>query len=186
MWKLADENKNFVSHILQPNPPKASEACDILMLVTPLLYFVYQSRRDESQLGLTYTAVFLLLKLSGDREFSVALNRSVPTAALAEIPLFSLLGMPNVTGGTYGDCLLSVAHALVWASPTHLDALLKVLLTLLGNVAPYLTKLSLYSTTKVLLLFELFTSENFIYANPTNHQYATMLLDMLSVAQDVK
>lgn len=57
----------------------------------------------------------------------------------------------------------------------------QVLLTLLSNISPYLTKLSLFASVKLLNLFELFTSPKFLYANQTNHQYATMMLDILSV-----
>jgi hypothetical protein len=52
MWKLADENGHFVTHVLQPNP-RPAEQCEILALITPLLYFVHESRNDEAQLGLT-------------------------------------------------------------------------------------------------------------------------------------
>jgi hypothetical protein len=180
MWKLADENPHFVPHVLNP-AAKPDQACDILMLVTPLLYFVHESRADESQLGLTYTAVFLLLKLSGEREFSVALNRVVGEGHLSHVPFFWLLGMPSISGGTYADALIVVAHQLVMSSPTHLDALLKVLLTLLANISPYLTRLSLYASVKLLTLFDLFVSPKFLLANSTNHQYAAMLIDMLSV-----
>jgi len=180
MWKFADENPHFVPHILNPAPSKPEHACDILMLVTPLLYFVHESRADESQMGLTYTAVFLLLKLSGDREFSVALNRAVPAGNLAHVPFFWLLGLPNITGGTYADALVVVAHELVMSSPTHLDALLKVLLTLLANISPYLTRLSLFAAVKLLKLFDLFASHKFLYANETNHQYAAMMIDIFN------
>ena len=125
MWKLVDENAHFVPHILSTTG-KEKERCEIIQLITPLLYFVSESRRDESQLGLCYTCVFLLLKLSGDREFSVSLNRAVSIPSLAHIPLWSLLSIPPITGGTYADALIVIAHKLVVSSPTHLDALLKV------------------------------------------------------------
>lgn len=127
MWKLVDENSHFGPHIQSTTgQAKEKERCDILNLITPLLYFVSESRRDESQLGLCYTCVFLLLKLSGDREFSVSLNRAAPSPSLAHIPLWSLLGIPAISGGTYADALIVIAHKLVVSSPTHLDALLKV------------------------------------------------------------
>ena len=70
------------------------------------------------------------------------------------IPLFSLLSMPAVTLGSYGDALVVVAQKLVAASPNHLDALLKGLLTLLANVSPYLTRLSLFASVKIMALCE--------------------------------
>jgi len=52
IWKLVDENPFFAPHVLNPHAPPA-ERCDVLLLVTPLLYFVHESRNDEAQLGLT-------------------------------------------------------------------------------------------------------------------------------------
>ena len=177
LWKCLDKDPNFLPHILAP------EHCDILHLLTPLLHYVYDARLDHSKLGLMYSCVFVLLKLSGEREFSVELNRvigSVPS--LAHIPLLTILGFPDLREGTYGDALIIIAHQLIVSSPNHLDSLLKVLLTLLCNVSPYLTRLSALASIRLMALFELFTAPDFLYANPTNHQYALLLLETFNNA----
>ena len=178
-WKFADENPAFIQTILHP-PPNGPMELDVANLTLPLIYFVNESRQD-SQVGLMYTCVFLLLKLSGDREFSVSLNRPIASvASLAHVSIFSLLAIPNITDATFADCLIVIAHKLIVSSPNHLDNLLKSLLTLLCNISPYLTRLSLFASVKLLNIFELFASPKFVNANSSNHQYATMLLDVFN------
>ncbi len=93
-----------------------------------------------------YTCVFILLRLSGEREFSVLLNRpylpnTLPLPDLAPLTAGGAAG----AGASYADVLLIVAHKLIVSSATHLDALLNVLLTVLCNISPYITRLALVS-----------------------------------------
>ena len=172
MWKMLDNHPTFLHHVLNE--------CDVLALLTPLLFYCFDARKDASRLGLLYTGVFTLLKLSGEREFAVRLNSAVPTPALAHLPLVHLLGMPELQGGTYADALVLVAHKLIVSSPNHLDALLKVLLTLLANVSPYITRLSTVSAMRLVSLFELFCQPAYIYGKEHNHVYAALLLDLFN------
>jgi hypothetical protein len=173
IWKLLDENPHFLQHILTH--------CDVLELISVILYYCYEARHNAAKLGLMYSCVFIMLKLSGSRDFAVSLNKTVPTANLAHIPLLSLLDLSNFSG-TYADILIIVGHKLIVSSPTHLDALLKVLLTTLANISPYVTRLSMQSSVILLKQFELFTSPKFLYSSPTNHQYCTLLLDFFNNA----
>ena len=172
MWKMLDNHPHFLSHVLNE--------CDALSLLTPLLFYCFDARKDTSRLGLLYTGVFTLLKLSGEREFAVQLNNTVPSAPLAHLPIFHLLGMPELQGGTYADALVLVAHKLIVSSPNHLDALLKVLLTLLANISPYITRLSAISALRLVSLFELFCQPAYIYGKEHNHVYAALLLDLFN------
>ena len=172
MWKMLDNHPQFLSHVLNE--------CDVLSLFTPLLFYCFDARKDASRLGLLYTGVFTLLKLSGEREFAVQLNNAMPTAPLAHLPIVHLLGMPELQGGTYADALVLVAHKLIVSSPNHLDALLKVLLTLLANVSPYITRLSAISALRLVSLFELFCQPAYIYGKEHNHVYAALLLDLFN------
>ena len=173
LWKYLDRDPAFLPHVL--------EHCDILHLLTPLLHYMYSARLEHSKLGLLYTCVFIALKLSGERSFSVELNRPIGSvASLAHIPLLSILAMPDFHEGTYADALILISHQLIVSSPNHLEALLKVLLTLLANVSPYLTRISALAAVRLLALFELFTSPSFLYATPTNHTYAQLLLEVFT------
>ena len=170
LWKLLDRDSGFLPHVL--------EHCDVLHMLTPLLHYTYSARDDHTKLGLMYTCVFILLKLSGERAFSVELNRPIGSVpSLSHIPLLSILAFPDLSEGSYADALIVIAHQLIVSSPNHLEALLKVLLTLLANISPYLTRISSIAAVRLLALFELFTSPAFLYATPTNHVYAQLLLE---------
>ena len=41
----------------------------------PMLFLAHQSRKDLARVGLVHICTFILLKLSGERQFSVALNK---------------------------------------------------------------------------------------------------------------
>ena len=175
LWKYLDQCDAFLPLILEQG--------DVLSLVTPLLYYAYEARKDSSRLGLMYTCVFILLKLSGERDFSVELNKSIPAPSVSHIPLLSLLALPELSSDSnYADALIVIAHRLITGSPHHLDALLRVLLTLLANVSPYITRLSAVAASRLVALFELFTAPSFLYSNPTHHQYILLLLDAFNNA----
>ena len=42
--------------------------------VVPMLYFMYEGRKDPSKIGLIHICTFILLLLSGERNFCVNLN----------------------------------------------------------------------------------------------------------------
>jgi hypothetical protein len=51
---------------------KTSEVLDILV---PILYHLNDARTDPSHIGLIHMGVFLILLLSGERNFGVRLNK---------------------------------------------------------------------------------------------------------------
>src|SRR5262245_51895593 len=119
---------------------------------------MFEARSDRTRIGLMYSCVFILLRLSGERDFCVALNRDYTIRLPLDVPRFE---------GTYADLLIVVAHKVIMSSPDHLDALLHIILTALCNVSPYITRLDLISSVKLLNLFELFSAPKFLYATPT-------------------
>ena len=162
LWKLLDENKSFRDYVLQQQ--------DILLIIRPLLYFMYLYKSDASKLGLLLASSFILLLLSGDRNFSVALNKPYNyPLPLSDLPKFK---------GTYGDLLIITVQKVIVLCPTSIDQMITVLLTVLSNVSPYLTHSCSLTGVKILSLFELFSTPRFLYANATNHKYVFYLIDV--------
>lgn len=62
-WKVCDYNKKFMYFVL-----KSSDVLDVLV---PILYHLNDSRSDQSRIGLIHIGVFILLLLSGERNFGV-------------------------------------------------------------------------------------------------------------------
>ncbi|GAB5364645.1 hypothetical protein AAMO2058_000987600 [Amorphochlora amoebiformis] len=163
LWKLLEENPKFVKIIV--------EQCDVLELLRPLLFFMFSCRNDASKLGLLYSCVFILLRLSGERQFCVALNEEYDGSLSMDLPTFK---------GTHADLLILTCQKVVVSSAEHLNSMLNGVLTVIFNCSPYLTSLAMISSVKLLNLFELVTKPKFLYGAPANPSYAALLLDIFN------
>ncbi|XP_064818418.1 protein HID1-like, partial [Oncorhynchus masou masou] len=88
-WKLCDFNKKFLFFVL-----KSSDVLDVLV---PILFYLNDARADQSRVGLVHIGVFILLLLSGERNFGVRLNKPYSVRVPMDIPVFT---------GTHADLLI--------------------------------------------------------------------------------
>lgn len=162
-WKICDYNKKFMFYVL-----KSSHVLDILV---PILYHLNDSRSDQSRIGLIHIGVFILLLLSGERNFGVRLNKPYSASIPMDLPIFT---------GTHADLLIIVFHKLITAGHQRLQPLFECLLTIIVNVSPYLKTLSMVSANKLLHLLEAFSTPWFLYSNPINHHLVFFLLEVFN------
>merc|ERR1711871_671634 len=137
-------------------------------IMVPICYFLLESRKDPARLGLMYLCTFTLLKISGERNFGVALNKAYFLRLPVDVPLFS---------GTHADLLIITLHKLIVAGIDRLSALYNCFLTIICNISPYCKTLSTVSSVKLVNLFQLFTSTRFLYAAEGNHIYVPLLFE---------
>jgi hypothetical protein len=77
----------------------------VTKLLVPVLHFIHDGRKDPASIGLVHLGTFVLLALSAERDFCVALNKPfVRTVRVARSLLFrtgfaSLTGKPSTTAG---------------------------------------------------------------------------------------
>ncbi|KAJ8317846.1 hypothetical protein KUTeg_002937 [Tegillarca granosa] len=158
-WKMCDINKKFMFYVL-----KSSDVLDVLV---PILYFLNDARADQSKtshkikarVGLMHIGVFILLLLSGERNFGVRLNKPYTVRVPMDIPVF---------------------HKIITTGHQRLQPLFDCLLTIIVNVSPYLKTLSMVASTKLLHLLEAFSTPWFLYASPTNHHLVFFLLEVFN------
>ncbi|XP_052771085.1 protein HID1-like isoform X2 [Mya arenaria] len=162
-WKMCDINKKFMFYVL-----KSSDVLDILV---PILYYLNDARADQSRVGLMHIGVFILLLLSGERNFGVRLNKPYTVRVPMDIPVFT---------GTHADFLIIVFHKIITTGHQRLQPLFDCLLTIVVNVSPYLKTLSMVASTKLLHLLEAFSTPWFLYASPTNHHLVFFLLEVFN------
>lgn len=162
-WKTCDINKKFMFYVL-----KSSDVLDVLV---PILYFLNDARADQSRVGLMHIGVFILLLLSGERNFGVRLNKPYSVRVPMDIPVFT---------GTHADFLIIVFHKIITTGHQRLQPLFDCLLTIIVNVSPYLKTLSMVASTKLLHLLEAFSTPWFLYASPTNHHLVFFLLEVFN------
>lgn len=160
LWKCLEENPNFMPFILKH--------CDVTQILVPICYFLLESRKDPAKLGLMYLCTFTLLKISGERNFGVALNKAYFLRLPVDVPLFS---------GTHADLLMVTLHKLIVSGIDRLSALYNCFLTIICNISPYTKTMSSVSSVKLVNLFQLFTSPRFLYAAEGNHIYVSLLLE---------
>ncbi|CAG9103226.1 unnamed protein product [Plutella xylostella] len=159
-WKMCDYNKKFMYYVLKSS--------DVLEVLVPILYHLNDSRADQSRVGLMHIGVFILLLLSGERNFGVRLNKPYSAAVPMDIPVFT---------GTHADLLVIVFHKVITTGHQRLQPLFDCLLTILVNVSPYLKTLSMVASTKLLHLLEAFSTPWFLFSRPHHHHLVFFLLE---------
>ncbi|KAJ8371356.1 hypothetical protein SKAU_G00113840 [Synaphobranchus kaupii] len=140
-WKLCDFNKKFLFFVL-----KSSDVLDILV---PILYYLNDARADQARVGLVHIGVFILLLLSGERNF----------------------------GAHMLTCSSLFFHKIVTNGHQRLQPLFDCLLTVVVNVSPYLKSLSMVAANKLLHLLEAFSTPWFLFSTSQNHHLVFFLLE---------
>lgn len=118
-----------------------------------------------------HIGVFILLLLSGERNFGVRLNKPYTATVPMDIPVFS---------GTHADLLITVFHKIIATGHQRLQPLFDCLLTILVNVSPYLKTLSMVAAIKLLHLLEAFSTPWFLFNSPSNHHLVFFLLEIFN------
>lgn len=95
-WKVCEHNKRFLFFVLKSS--------DVLELVTPILHHINDARADHARLGLIHIGVFILLLLSGERNFGVRLNKPYTATIPIDVPVFS---------GTHADLVIIIFHKVL-------------------------------------------------------------------------
>ncbi|XP_068633146.1 protein HID1 [Battus philenor] len=162
-WKMCDFNKKFMYYVLKSS--------DVLEVLVPILYHLNDSRADQSRVGLMHIGVFILLLLSGERNFGVRLNKPYTATVPIDIAVFT---------GTHADLLVVVFHKIITTGHQRLQPLFDCLLTILVNVSPYLKTLSMVASTKLLHLLEAFSTPWFLFSQPNHHHLVFFLLEMFN------
>ncbi|OQR77610.1 UPF0663 transmembrane protein C17orf28-like [Tropilaelaps mercedesae] len=162
-WKACDHNRKFLFFVLKSSA--------VLNVLVPTLYHLNEARADQSRVGLVHIGVFILLLLSGERNFGVRLNKPYTASVSMDVPLFS---------GTHADLLILVFHRMITTGHSRLQPLFDCLLTIIVNVSPYLKSLSMVAASKLLHLLEAFSTPWFLYSNPNNHHLVFFLLEVFN------
>uniref|UniRef100_A0A7N6AU81 HID1 domain containing b n=1 Tax=Anabas testudineus TaxID=64144 RepID=A0A7N6AU81_ANATE len=162
-WKFCDFNKKFLFYVLKSS--------DVLEMLVPILFYLNDARADQSRVGLMHIGVFILLLLSGERNFGVRLNKPYTLRVPMDIPVFT---------GTHADLLVVIFHKIITSGHQRLQPLFDCLLTIIVNISPYLKSLSMVSANKLLHLLEAFSTPWFLFSTPQNHHLVFFLLEVFN------
>jgi Dyggve-Melchior-Clausen syndrome protein len=159
-WKVIQESQAFLVHALR--------RVDAPRLVVPILELLATARKDPSLIGVIHLSTFVLLVMSGEREFGIALNNDYRGSLPADLPLFV---------GNHADLLVLTFHKLLTDGQPKLRNLHECLLTIVANISPYIKSLSVVSASKLVRLFEQYSRPHFLLANPRHHLFTYILLE---------
>nr|XP_046232325.1 protein HID1b [Scatophagus argus] len=162
-WKFCDINKKFLFFVLKSS--------DVLDMLVPILFNLNSARADQSRVGLVHIGVFILLLLSGERNFGVRLNKPYTLRVPMDIPVFT---------GTHADLLIVIFHKIITSGHQRLQPLFDCLLTIIVNISPYLKSLSMVAANKLLHLLEAFSTTWFLFSLPQNHHLVFFLLEVFN------
>ncbi|XP_042254363.1 protein HID1b [Thunnus maccoyii] len=162
-WKFCDFNKKFLFFVLKSS--------DVLDMLVPILFYLNDARADQSRVGLMHIGVFILLLLSGERNFGVRLNKPYTLRVPMDIPVFT---------GTHADLLIVIFHKIITSGHQRLQPLFDCLLTIIVNISPYLKSLSMVAANKMLHLLEAFSTPWFLFSSPQNHHLVFFLLEVFN------
>ncbi|XP_045924892.1 protein HID1b [Micropterus dolomieu] len=162
-WKFCDFNKKFLFFVLKSS--------DVLDMLVPILFNLNDARADQSRVGLMHIGVFILLLLSGERNFGVRLNKPYTLRVPMDIPVFT---------GTHADLLVVIFHKIITNGHQRLQPLFDCLLTIIVNISPYLKSLSMVAANKLLHLLEAFSTPWFLFSFPQNHHLVFFLLEVFN------
>ena len=74
------------------------KSSEVLQITVPILYHLNECRADQARVGLMHIGVFILLLLSGERNFGVRLNKPYTAAVAMDVPVFSGGRQPGHVG----------------------------------------------------------------------------------------
>ena len=115
VWRLISTHcRHSISNLWFPSYLKLS-ACALEYLKCDLF---------TARVGLMHIGVFILLLLSGERNFGVRLNKPYTASIPMDIPVFT---------GTHADLLVIVFHKIITTGHARLQPLFDCLLTILVN-----------------------------------------------------
>ncbi|XP_044035486.1 protein HID1b isoform X2 [Siniperca chuatsi] len=172
-WKFCDFNKVFSAKGLEATKFLffVLKSSDVLDMLVPILFHLNDARADQSRVGLMHIGVFILLLLSGERNFGVRLNKPYTLRVPMDIPVFT---------GTHADLLIVIFHKIVTSGHQRLQPLFDCLLTIIVNISPYLKSLSMVTANKLLHLLEAFSTPWFLFSFPQNHHLVFFLLEVFN------
>lgn len=160
LWKMLDENTEFLHYVLKK--------ADVNQLVVPLLFLMYEGRQEPAKVGMIHICTFILLLLSGERDFGVNLNKPFNNHLPLDLPPFS---------GNHADLLIVCLHKIIVSGYEKLNSVYNCFLTIICNISPYCKKLNMVSAVRLLRLFKLFAQTRYLFDNEANHHLVFFLLE---------
>lgn len=179
-WKLYLLNEKFAQKCL-------TDTETFFSVLATVIHIINISKDDPSQILLTRLGIFILHTMSQNRRFGVILNTNFN---LTKASAFGANELRNcapsfantaISGDTWADFLyLSIYNFLT--SSINNQKMINIflqenLVIVIANTSPFVMRLGLTTTQKLLSLFRAISNVNFVLANEHNHKLMFYLLE---------
>ena len=159
LWKVLDSNDVFRKHLCRELP--------VCRLVVPLLYHMWQARTNRECVTTMQVGLWIMLLLSGERDFAVALNEE-----MTEVPQYDLA---TSFRGTYLDLVIITFQQLVQSGVEWVRMATDGFLTAIANLSPYIKSMSMVTASKLLNLFDALSTRKFLTSSRDNWRCLDLL-----------
>jgi hypothetical protein len=113
----------------------------------------------------------VLLLLSGERDFGIAMNTTYNHDYPLHLPSFR---------GTYGDVVVILLSRFLLYGPSRVGTLYDAILMIRSNISAYMKSISMAASSTIVMLFEELTRPVYWRAHPHNHFFAFYPLEMFN------
>lgn len=146
-WRLIQFNQSFFRYIMELDDSSLTD-----FMVSLVHYATDQEFFNLSSDGLVHLCCFILLHLSGEREFSIRLNSSYRTS-------FSTIRFD----GTFADYLICSFIQIISLSRQRLYTIAECVLMTIVNISPFVKSLSAITCNKLVSLIERCSQPGLLY-----------------------
>ena len=171
LWTLSTSSPSFGSALTSAQASKDAPTPPPVALAEAICGLLLASISPIDHHGLLHVTSFLLLLLSSEREFCVALNTPYASPQMS-------LSLPPFGAGSYADVLFLTLSAVFTARNPDMERVQDTLLIAACNMAPYVASLTTTTASKLtsLLAAHLRASRVSSPPSPTHVSNATHLL----------
>ncbi|KYQ89779.1 hypothetical protein DLAC_11787 [Tieghemostelium lacteum] len=158
-WRFITINQDFLKFIIayETSPE----------FIVPLMQYMDEGRKNQTTHGIIQIGTFILLVLSGERDFAISMNKPFNAKVYIDIP----------PSQVYSDFFINVMYRLLVDTAERLESIYECILTVLSNLSPYMKNLSMVTCVKLMKLFEFLSSPRFLFQTSHNHRYVGLLLE---------
>lgn len=161
LWELLTTSNKFLEYFCKS--PKA------LDLVQVIIVHSLQGRNDLTKIGSLRLTCSMLHLLSQDRQFSVQLNAKFDQSAIGSLSKV----LPAYTNGCYADFLFVSIYTILTTNTSTRPQILNLqesYLVTMANIAPMIKSFVAATATKLVALFNAFSSPAYLLSKKHNHR----------------
>jgi hypothetical protein len=163
LWKIIEINSYFIPTLLQ------AESVNLLELYAPLLYIVDDCTGEAMNYSLLNIITFIVLQLSGERDFCLMLNNHYKEWLPKSISKFS---------GTYADLTIQLFSTIILRDTGSLDQLYACFLIILSNISAFVRNINRASADNILSMLDRFSKPSWIFSKPNRYEVLVYLLEI--------